>query len=78
VARIPRPLAEAAAVLADLWSRASGRAFIFGRDKLREACCARWTCAAERAVRQLGFAPMRTLEDGFAATAAWYRREGWL
>jgi nucleoside-diphosphate-sugar epimerase len=78
VPRIPRGLAEAAVGLADLWNRARGRAALLNRDKLREACCPRWTCSAARAVRELGFRPGRTLEEGFAATAAWYRENGWL
>ncbi len=62
----------------ELWARLRKRAPLLGWDKLHEMKAIAWTCDAKRAREELGFSIQRTLEEGLAETAAWYRAEGWL
>jgi len=47
-------------------------------DRLADISVAGWACSGERLRSELGFAGARPLEDGFAETLDFYRREGWL
>ncbi|MBC8422666.1 NAD-dependent epimerase/dehydratase family protein [bacterium] len=47
-------------------------------DRLADISVAGWACNGERLRGELGFAGARSLEDGFAETLDFYRREGWL
>lgn len=47
-------------------------------DKMREIRQAGWLCSNRRAREELGFQPAIQLREGLAATAAWYKRHGWL
>ena len=73
----PRTAAAAGAVCG-WWARVRGKPSILSPDKVREAVHRRWTCAAERARRELGFTARTSLEEGLARTIAWYREQGWL
>jgi nucleoside-diphosphate-sugar epimerase len=75
---LPRAVAFAAGCLAEAWSRVTRRPGIVSRDKIREASYPRWTCSAERARRELGFAAATSLEAGLAASIAWYKEQEWL
>lgn len=50
----------------------------FDRSKLRELQAGGFVCAVTRAANLLGSVPAIALEDGMAATAAWYRAQGLL
>ncbi len=63
---MPVPVATAAALGADLAARARSTASIFSRDKVRELRHSTWTCATDRAARELGFSPAVTLSAGLA------------
>jgi nucleoside-diphosphate-sugar epimerase len=79
IIRLPRPLTLAVAgvpqLLTDLLGRPPG---IVNLDKAREGFAGSWDCSAEKARRQLGFAPAASLEERMHQTAAWYREQGWL
>ncbi len=45
-------------------------------DKMREVRCRAWTCAIDRARRELGYAPRITLAEGMQLAAAWFRARG--
>lgn len=75
---VPRPILWAAAAMSEAGARATGRATIFNRDKVRELLAPAWTCTTGRAERELGFRASIPLERGLAETASWYRNEGWL
>ena len=47
------------------------------RDKA-EAARHAWVCSSEKAAGVVGYVPEVGLVEGFAATVAWYRAEGWL
>jgi nucleoside-diphosphate-sugar epimerase len=76
--RVPPSLARAFGFVAELWSLASGRPSILSREKIREAECSCWTCAADRAAAELGFEAQTPLPAGLAQTLAWYKEAGWL
>jgi nucleoside-diphosphate-sugar epimerase len=67
------------------WAAAAHCVVLLGRrpallnlDKVRDVVRDDWTCAPDKARRELGFAARTGLEEGFAETAAWYRAHGWL
>ncbi|MEM6799346.1 MAG: NAD-dependent epimerase/dehydratase family protein [Planctomycetota bacterium] len=66
------------ALVGDAVGKLTGKASIFGMDKLREASQTGWVCAADKAAEQLGFQPAASLEERYAQTAEWYRDAGWL
>ncbi len=50
----------------------------FDRWKAEEVLTGYWTCSNARAKAELGFTPRISVADGFAETARWYRKMGWL
>ncbi|MEQ8767357.1 MAG: NAD-dependent epimerase/dehydratase family protein [Planctomycetota bacterium] len=75
---IPFPALWLVATVQELWARLRKKAPLLGWDKLKEMRATAWTCDARRARDELGFRIDRTLEEGLAETAAWYREQGWL
>lgn len=75
--RLPIPALWAAACASEAWGRLRDRPTLLNLDKVVEARAEGWVCSADKAKRQLGFAPA-PLGERLLATASWYRREGWL
>ena len=77
---LPLPPAAVSATLAlsGLLARLRGRATLLGPDKLPEILAPAWTCSSAALERDGGWRARTPLVDGLRATAAWYRREGWL
>ncbi len=73
---LPPALLWPAALAAEGWGRAVGRTPPLSRDKLRELAHADWVCRAAPA--GLDWRPATDFAQGYAATAAWYARAGWL
>jgi nucleoside-diphosphate-sugar epimerase len=69
---------RAVGVLAEEIARRRGEIPLFSRDKAVEFLAPGWACDSGRALRELGWRPARTLDEGLAATAAWYREAGWI
>jgi len=76
--RVPDPVLRAAGVLAEEIARWRGATPLFSRDKAREFLAEGWVCDPRRAMDELGWRPARTLDEGLAATARWYRERGWI
>ena len=76
--RLPFPdaLLNLAGVLADEIAALRGRSAIFGRQKAAELRARWWLCSAQRAVRDLGWRPTISLQEGMADTARWYMETG--
>jgi len=53
-------------------NRLRGKSSIVNLDKVREATASSWASSAEKARRQLGFAPASNLDTALRKTAAWY------
>ncbi len=77
---LPVPIAAARAVgfAADCWAAISRRPATVSRDKVTEAQCNWWVCDCSRARQELGFEATTSLEEGLAATLAWYKEAGWI
>jgi nucleoside-diphosphate-sugar epimerase len=75
---IPLGAARAVGYAAEVWARLTRNPGIVSRDKVREAQCRYWFCNTKRAKEELGFEAPTSIEDGLAATLAWYREAGWL
>jgi nucleoside-diphosphate-sugar epimerase len=78
VLTVPFALANAVGACGELWSRLSRKPGILSREKIAEARCMAWTCDTARAALELGFVAPTSLDQGLAATLAWYKEAGWL
>jgi nucleoside-diphosphate-sugar epimerase len=78
VLTVPFAVAHAAGACGELWARLSGTPGIVSREKIAEARCMAWTCDTGRAASELGFVAPTSLDEGLAATLAWYKEAGWL
>ena len=76
--RVPHWGVRAAARLSEWGAALRGQATIFNREKVQELLAPGWLCETEGAKRDLGFAGRIPLPTGLAATAVWYREQGWL
>ncbi|MPZ22661.1 MAG: NAD-dependent epimerase/dehydratase family protein [Dehalococcoidia bacterium] len=74
---VPDWALQAGGGLSERLGRLAGRASIFNRDKAIEMLQAAWVCDPGRSQRDFGFEATTPHEDGLAATARWYRDEGW-
>jgi nucleoside-diphosphate-sugar epimerase len=75
--RFPHTLLLAAALAGDL-ATLCGWPMALDRARLVELTAEGWVCSVERARDRLGFSARIGLLEGFASTAAWYARHGWL
>ncbi len=76
--RVPDPVVRVAGAVAEEVARMRGAVPRFSRDKAVEFLSPGWVCDASRAGGELGWAPARTLDEGLASTARWYRERGWI
>ena len=79
-AMMPTPPAAfwIAGAIGEVIGRVRRRATLLNFDKAREATAAGWVCSDEKLRSQLGYQTEQTLEERFAETVAWYRRQKWL
>lgn len=75
---LPRSLVLVAAGLAETWARFGGRASLLNRASILERLQPYWMYDSTKARRTFGYTPRVSLEQGVAATLAWYRQAGWL
>ena len=78
VLTVPFAVANLVGACGELWARLSGKPGIVSREKIAEARCMAWTCDTGRAASELGFVAPTSLDEGLAATLAWYKEAGWL
>jgi nucleoside-diphosphate-sugar epimerase len=76
--RLPDGVVRAAGHLSGWWGRQRNQAPIFTAGKARELLHPDWSVSAAELLPATIYKPTINLEDGFAATAAWYRQAGWL
>jgi nucleoside-diphosphate-sugar epimerase len=75
---LPSWLARTALRTTELAARLAGRATILTADKANEFYQPAWTGDPTPLISDTGWQPTHDLVLGLAATAAWYRAEGWL
>jgi nucleoside-diphosphate-sugar epimerase len=76
--RIPDAALRVVGALAEEIARWRGERPLFSRDKAVEFLAPGWVCDPGKAMRELGWSPARSLEEGLATTARWYRDRGWI
>lgn len=78
VVPLPDWVARGALTLTGLAARISGRPTILTPDKANEFLQPAWTGDPGPLIDDTGWQPSHDLSRGLAATAAWYREQGWL
>lgn len=76
--RVPAPIGWVAAMASDVVGRVIGRPLPLNRRRYAELSAEGFVCRVDRLRDRLGVVAAIDLHEGFAQTAAWYRREGWL
>ncbi len=76
VLTVPAAVSLAVALGNALAAEVTRRPAFLAFDKMREIRCRAWTCAIDRARRELGFAPRLSLAEGMHRSAAWFRARG--
>lgn len=78
--RVPVPAAilRAIAEAGELQTAISGRPALVNRSRYRELTAPGFVCEVDKIERRLGVRAAVPPADGLAATADWYRTEGWL
>ncbi len=72
VVPLPEVASLAVAAVGAAAAALTGRPAILSFDKIRELRQSSWTCAIDRAVRELGFAPRLPLAEGMRQSAEWF------
>ncbi len=77
---LPLPAAIAAPIVSAIgWAaERAGRRTVVNGAKMAEFLAPAWLLDSGKAARELGWQPAWPLARGFAETAGWYRRHGWL
>lgn len=75
---IPEFAARAALWVTGTAARLAGRTTLLSPDKANEFLADAWTCSAAALQRDTGWTASFDLSAGLAATAEWYRANGWL
>ncbi len=75
---IPLWLVQGLAFLSVGVSKITGKPPLLNGDKVLEMRQPGWVCSNEKAKKLLGFQPGVEVEEGMAATAEWYKKNGWL
>jgi len=73
---VPGPILSAAAALADLVTRLTGRKLPLNRKLARQILAPGWVCDPGKARRLLGFTAPTRLSESIGRAATWYRERG--
>jgi nucleoside-diphosphate-sugar epimerase len=78
VIRVPQVVTRLAAVTCDVVAHGLGKPLPLNRSRYVELSADGFVCRVDRLRERLGIVAALDLREGFAQTAAWYRKEGWL
>lgn len=76
--KLPLALLRAVCWVSGKISRLTGKMNALNDDKYNILSQRNWQCETQPAVRDFGYAPRWSLEQGVEASIDWYRKEGWL
>ncbi len=62
----------------DLISKITGKSMVLNKQRMQIIKQRYWICDGSKAVEELGFQSVFTLEEGIRKSIAWYRDNGWL
>lgn len=75
---LPLPVMKGAAAISTIYGKVFDKTVPLSLDKIKEIEAMAWTCSSAKAQKQLKFKPYWDLQKGLAATAQWYKDNGWL
>ncbi len=78
VVPIPAGLARAVLTVTGAVAGMMGKPTLLSADKANEFVAEAWTCSPEKLERDTGWKAEIPLAEGVAATALWYREQGWI
>ncbi len=78
ILRLPGGVVRGVLTLTGAWARLTRRTTVLNRDKANEFLQPAWTGDPAPLTRDTGWRAAHDLPAGLAATARWYRDEGWL
>ena len=78
VMRVPLAIPYGLGLLNQMLGQAAGYTPMLTPGKAREIYHHDWTCDCGPIMARTDWRPAVSLRDGFAATIAWYRQQGWL
>lgn len=76
--RLPHALMYIVGGISQFFGRFGEKAPTLSFEKAREMTRASWSCSSEKAMREFGYAPAMSLEEGLKQTIEWYREQKWL
>jgi len=76
--KLPLCLLRAICWMSGRISHLTGKMNALNDDKFHILSQRNWQCDIQPAIRDFGYAPAWSLEDGVKASIHWYRQEGWL
>jgi nucleoside-diphosphate-sugar epimerase len=74
----PKIAYQLGATASEIFGRATGRAVVFTREKVREMAQPAWVVSSQDLRRDLGWEPKVQIDAGARLTYDWYREQGWL
>ena len=75
---VPAPLIGVVGAISELAGRLAGEYPALNREKAREIRHACTICSSEKAMRDVGYRPEISLEDGVRKTINWYNERNWM
>lgn len=75
---VPDAVLSLIALLSKVQTRLTGRTPLLNEQRIVDMRQDYWLCSAEKARRELGYAPSSDLETAVQETADWYLENGWL
>jgi len=75
---LPKAMFWLAGGAMELFGQVRRKPAVLNLDKIREAVASGWECSDKKIRQELDYQPAAPLEQRFAETAKWYRKQGWL
>ena len=76
--KIPHSVVFGVGYIAQFFSTFSKNAATLNVEKCKDITRERWVCSNQKAKDKLGFIEKHTLEESFAKTIDWYKRNNWI
>lgn len=76
--KIPHSVVFSVGYIAQFFSAFSKNAATLNVEKCKDITRERWVCSNQKAKDELGFREKHSLEESFAKTIEWYKKENWI
>lgn len=74
---LPVPVVRFAAILSEFLGKLSGKVPVLNKERLKEFEAKNWGVDCKE-IRNLGYLPLYSLEEGLKQTIYWYKAHGWI